>query len=189
MKRSLTATLLVVSLAAGCESSGSDMNNHWSARSVPPRMQRFFLGYNADKDGTYRDFQWKRKMDLQVLMRRYLLHLNPDNPNHPEYQSRFEQRPNHSVLPNPVPYIHLEGVILGMVAWGAGLGPFGSIDWIPLPVDSFIGTLEKGGVTEFVAGIAEVGTQVGVITTTFLDANVPGYEGTQNVTRVTLLGD
>ena len=175
MNRSLTVLLLAISVTAGCEASGADMNRHWSASSVPPRMQRFFLGYNADKDGPYQEFQWDRKMDIQVTMRRHLLNMNPGNPNHTAYAAQFEPRPNASPLPNPIPYVHLEGVILGLVGWAAGLGPFGSLDWIPIPVDSLIGTMGPGGWNEFGAGIAQTVSPLAVITATFLDANWPGY--------------
>jgi hypothetical protein len=147
-------------MAAGCRSSGESMNDHWSERSVAPRVSRFFLGYDAEKDGDYRDFQWERKQDINLTLRRHFLNHNPDNPHQPDVPSRYKPRPPHSLLPNPVPYIHLEGLLLGFALMGA-TGTF-----IPLPIDSILGTLEPGGVGEFTEGVARTFHPIGVIIVT-----------------------
>lgn len=158
MKRPLSLLLLSILLTTGCQSTGRDINNHWSERSVAPRAARFFSGYDASKDGAYIDFQWERKQSINLTLRRHFFNHNPDNPNHYEIPSRWEERPNHSILPNPLRYIHLEGILLG-VAYYASTGIF-----YPLPLDSILGTLSPGpGLREFASGIGQVLTPVGVI--------------------------
>ena len=122
------------------------MDNHWSWRSIMPRANRYFLGYDANQHGTYRDFQYNRKQAIELDIRRHFFNHNPDNPNHPEVPGRFDPRPNHSIFPNPVRYIHLEGVLLG-----AALIPVGG--FFPLPVDSILGTIDEGGWDEFMHNV------------------------------------
>ncbi len=147
----LAATLALGSLSCHMTTSGYDftaqgqqIDNHWNANSVAPRATRFFLGYDSQRDGTYRDFQHARKQSIELTLRRHLLNHNPDNPNHPEVASRYAARPNHSVFPNPLRYFHLESIIIG-----AALTPITGGVLIPIPIDSLIGTFEKGGVAEF----------------------------------------
>jgi len=168
MKPSLVATVLALLAAAGCQSGGRHMNDHWNSSSIVPRATRFFLGYDAEKDGTYRDFAWERKQSINMTLRRHLLNHNPDNPYHLEVPSRFEPRPVNSLLPNPINYIHLEGILLGFAATGAG-GAF-----FPLPIDSIMGSLEqaseggKSGREEFMEGIEyTAGQTIGTVTATF----------------------
>ncbi len=149
MKRALIVAALAA-LSAACQSQGQDINDHWNARSNAPRITRFFLGYDGEKDGDYRDFAWERKQDINLFLRRHFLHHNPDNPNHVEWPGRYRNRPNNSPLPNPVNYFHLEGLLLGFAASGSG-GSFAL-----LPLDSLIGTVfEEGGYEEFWDGIGE----------------------------------
>ena len=135
-------------LASACHGGSGNINRHWSGESTVPRMSRFFLGYDAEKHGSYKDFQWERKQSINLTLRRHFLNHNPDNPNHAEVESRFEPRPNHSPLPNPLTYFHLEALLL-----------FG------IPVDSILGTLEPGGMAEFQAGVGEFVSPIGVIFT------------------------
>ena len=179
MKRSLIAPVLALLLTASCQSTGQDINNHWSAESVAPRSARFLLGYDAEKDGSYRDFQWQRKQDINLTLRRYFFHHNPDNPYHEDVESRYQPRPNHSIAPNPVNYIHLEGALLGFISLGAGGA------YIPLPVDSILGTLEPGGIDEFISGIEEAMSPVAVVTASFTNALVrPAANGILDITQL-----
>lgn len=167
MKCSLAAPLLgTLGLAlAACQAPPHHIEDHWNERSVMPRISRYFLGYDASRDGDYIDFQWRRKQDLNLLVRRYFFNDNPDNPHHPDVPSRYEARPNHSLLPNPIPYWHWEGLILG------------------LPVDSILGTISSDkGWGEFWNGVGETARPLGIVTTTFLNTWVaPPINGT--VTR------
>ncbi len=147
----LAATLALGSLSCHMTTSGYDftaagqnVDDHWSHQSVAPRIGRFFLGYDSQRDGTYRDFQHARKQSVELTLRRHFLNHNPDNPNHAEVASRFEPRPNHSVFPNPLRYFHVESILIG-----AALTPVTGGVLIPIPIDSLLGTLEVGGVAEF----------------------------------------
>lgn len=146
MIRSLFVTSLLVLCASGCQSPGYTVNEHWKERSVPPRITRFFTGYDASKDGQYLDFQWVRKKQINLTLRRHFLNSNPDNPNQPPEPSRFEPRPPNTPFPNPLPYLQ-------------GLG-----------LDSVIATVstEKGW-DEFVSGPHVVLGEVGIVATTFLN--------------------
>lgn len=148
MKRALLALALAAS-AASCQSTGQDINDHWNATSSAPRIARFFLGYDSGVDGDYREFAWQRKQDINLTLRRHFLNHNPDNPNHVEWTGRYAERPDNSPLPNPVSFIHLEGLLLGFAATGAGGG------FIVLPIDSILGVFEDGGADEFYNGIGD----------------------------------
>ncbi|MDA1265048.1 MAG: hypothetical protein O2816_08215 [Planctomycetota bacterium] len=171
MKRSLLASALAL-VAVACQGSGQQINDHWNADSIAPRAGRFFLGYDAQKDGDYRDFAWERKQHINLTLRRHLFHHNPDNPNHPDVAAR--QRPLNSLLPDPVSFIHLEGLLIGFATW-TGTGSF-----IPIPVDSLIGVLAPGGRDEFMDGITDfAGGSIGAVTSTFAHKWVkPGIAGT-----------
>ncbi len=159
MKRSLLASALAL-LAVACQGTGQDINDHWNADSIAPRAGRFFLGYDSQKDGNYREFAWERKQDINLTLRRHLFHHNPDNPNHADVETR--RRPKNSLLPDPVTFIHIEGLLMGFAAYTTG-GTF-----IPLPVDSIIGVFEEGGRDEFMEGIGEFGgSTIGAVTATF----------------------
>ena len=133
-------------LAAGCTSTPTT-TSHWSSNSIGPSMSRALLSYHPETDGSYRDFQWEKKQDINLTLMRHLLNYNPYNPYQPESTSFFEPRPPHSLLPRPWNYIHLEGLAVGAILYAAG-GAF-----IPIPIDSVIGTLEEGGTEEFMAGV------------------------------------
>lgn len=182
---SFLAPLLALAAASGCATSAGAIDDHWNARSTAPRVGRFFLGYDPERDGTsYRDFAWERKQAINMTVRRHFFNHDPDNPHHPPVPSRFEPRPLNSLLPNPVPYIHWEGLILGAATLVGG-GSF-----IPLPIDSIIGTFEPGdegemsGKEEFMLGVNRTFAETfGVVTTTFVHKWIqPPVGGT--VTRV-----
>ena len=62
--------------------AGQNVDSHWTVQSTFPRMGRFFLGYDSQRDGTYKDFAYARKQSVELTLRRHFLNHNPDNPNH-----------------------------------------------------------------------------------------------------------
>jgi hypothetical protein len=78
---------LLLALLPSCqsifESSDPTPNriwDHWNAYSIPPRVDRFFLGYDSDIDGSYGA---KLSADLSHVSKtcqRMFLHHNEDNP-------------------------------------------------------------------------------------------------------------
>ncbi|QDV06899.1 hypothetical protein Poly30_24160 [Planctomycetes bacterium Poly30] len=159
-------------LLASCQFSGNKINDHWNFDSVSPRATRILTGYDASKESSYKDFAWNRKKANGLTFRRYFMNHNPLNPNQEPVKSYYEPRPVNSILPNPWNYIHFEGLVIG----GAIAGGF------PVPVDSIIGTFERGGIDEFKAGIRSAFDNKGVITSadarTFYgeDGELPPFE-------------
>lgn len=125
-------------------------------------MSRAFLSYNPEKDGMYRDFQWRKKKNIELTLRRHFFNHNPDNPFEPVDASVYAPRYTHSLVPAPHRYIHVEGLALG-AATLAGGGAF-----IPVPVDSVIATMEEGGAEEFMEGVNETTRPIGQIMHSFL---------------------
>ena len=80
-------------------------------------------------------------------MKRHILNENPENPFQAIDTDFYEPRKPHSILPRPWEYINWEGVAWGGIILASG-GAF-----IPIPVDSVIGTLSEGGKDEFMEGI------------------------------------
>ena len=73
---------LLLSLLPSCQSDPAPSRawDHWNADSVPPRVERFLLGYDSDKDGSYAT---KLKADTKhvgTILQRAIFHTNPDNP-------------------------------------------------------------------------------------------------------------
>lgn len=169
----LLLPLALVAVSAGCASQAPYVNKHWSAHSVGPRMSRAFLSYNAETDGSYRDFQWRKKKAINLTLSRHLLNYNPENPFQAEDESFYEPRPIHSILPRPHSYIHVEGLALGAIAYAGGAAFV-----IPLPLDSIIGTLEEGGTEEFAVGVGRTFRPLGVVTASFLHDSL-GVEETK----------
>jgi hypothetical protein len=159
-----------LALASSCQSEGPYVNKHWSERSVGPSMARAFLSYNPEFDGNYRDFAWKKKQAINTTIDRHFFNHNPDNPFQAEDKSQNDPRPNNSLVPHPENYIHYEGLVLGAATLGAG-GVF-----IPLPIDSIIGTFEPGGGDEFASGFHEFFEPGAVMTTSFFYGAV-GFNG------------
>jgi len=89
--------------------------------------------------------------DVQDL---FIEKVNPDNPNHAVASGTYDERPVNSLLPNPINFIHVEGLVLGLIPLAAGAFYF------PLPVDSIVGIFEDGtvgnedGLDEFMGGNA-----------------------------------
>jgi hypothetical protein len=166
----LGAALLVG--LAGCSSQAAHARDHWTGYSVGPSLSRNFLSYDVENDGNYTDFQWRKKKDMEITMRRHFFNSNPDNPFEPVDKDVYAPRPVHSVMPAPQRYIHVEGLVFGAVSLGAG-GLF-----IPFPVDSFLGTMEEGGSDEFAAGIGQTTRPIGQVTASFLHDSL-GFPETQ----------
>jgi hypothetical protein len=158
-----------LALASACQSQGPYVNKHWSERSVGPSMARAFLSYNPEFDGNYRDFAWKKKEAINTTIRRHFFNHNPDNPFQAEDKSAYGPRPNNSLVPHPENYIHYEGLVLGAATLASGV-------FIPLPIDSIIGTFEPGGGDEFAGGFHEFFEPGAVITTSFFYGAV-GFNG------------
>ena len=164
----ISGLCLALCLSVGCQSS-PDINDHWNASSTVPRMTRTFLGYDSSRDGSYRAFAWERKASINLTLRRHLFNHNQDNPNHTGASGTYEERPVNSLLPNPINFIHVEGLVLGLIPLAAGGFYF------PIPVDSIVGIFEEGtkgtedGLDEFMSGIEQTfGNTVGVISGSFV---------------------
>lgn len=150
--RSTLPPLVFLLVTSACHFTSKDVNDHWNLKSVAPSIARFALGADPESYESYRDFAWARKQEINLTLRRHLFHVNPNNPNHPEWPGRYEPRPTNSLLPNPLYYVHLG----------------------PNVIDSIIGTFDAegngqiGGRDEFMDGVSEAfGGTIGVITSTF----------------------
>ncbi|MEZ6016644.1 MAG: hypothetical protein R3F49_16115 [Planctomycetota bacterium] len=177
--KSALAGAALLTLGTGCQSAARDIDDHWNFASVPPRMARAVLGYDAASDGSYRDFQWQRKKDINMTLRRHFLNDNPENPFQEFDETLYQGRPVHSILPSPLRYIHLEGILLGWAITGGGAAFF------PLPLDSLIGSFEPGGGEEFRRGISASLTGKGVLTASETPAMYVDDLDTGEVTTLT----
>jgi len=144
--KKLHVALLCGALLSGCASRGPAMD-HWNLGSVGARASKSFLGYRADLDGSYRERQWQDKRDISLTLRRHLLSNNPDNPFVADDPGRSEQRPPHSILPDPLYYFHVEALIVAGLTYGWLGVP------LPIPIGSLIASFEPGGGSEFVQGL------------------------------------
>jgi len=155
----LGAALLVG--LAGCQSQAAHARDHWTGYSVGPSMSRAFLTYDAESDGNYTDFQWRKKKSIELTLSRHFMHQNPDNPFETEDKSFYAPRPVHSLLPAPQRYIHVEGLVFGAALLSVGA-------FVPIPVDSVMGTFEEGGGEEFTDGVGQTFRPAGEVTASFL---------------------
>ena len=162
---SLIAALAGLLLGA-CTTSPSRDWDHWNAESVAPRMSRIFLGYEPDVDGTYLDHQWENKQHINQLMKRYFFNWNPENPFQDEDPNWNAERPNHSPLPMPLHYLHFEALVFGGIFLASGAG------FMPIPVDSILGTLDDGGTHEFVTGLKTTLDPLRELTVSFRELTV-----------------
>ncbi len=139
----------LVCFLSGCNATpDTNTHDHWNLRGVGPSFTRAALGYDAEKDGRYIDYQYRNKKSIYLTIKRHFFNENPENPFQAEDTDFYEPRPLHSILPRPWEYINFEGAAWGGIIAGAGSGVF-----FPLPVDSVIGTLSEGGSDEFTEGI------------------------------------
>ena len=131
------ATLTALS-STGCQAAPGQEHNHWNIESAGPRAAYHFLGYRETESGSYREHQWQEKQELNLTLRRHFLNSNPYNPFQAEDTDVVAPRPPHSILPDPVGYMHLESLAIG-----TGLLAL-SGSFIPVPIGSLIGTFEEG---------------------------------------------
>jgi len=147
--RPLLLILASALLALGsCKSATSGVGQHWSVDSLGARVSKAFLGFDEERDVSYREMQWQDKQDINLTLRRHFLNSNPWNPFQPLDASIVAPRPPHSIVPDPVDYFHIESVMSGLLIL-ASSGTF-----IPIPIGSLIATVEDGGVVEFGQGIS-----------------------------------
>lgn len=152
---------LLVGLTS-CQSQSAHARDHWTGYSVGPSLSRAFLSYDAESDGNYLDFQWRKKKNMEMTMRRHIFNNNPDNPFEPVDPTIYDPRPVHSPLPAPYRYVHIEGIAFGAIAMAGG-GIF-----FPIPIDSMIATGDEGGEEEFVDGIGQTLRPAGHVTASFM---------------------
>lgn len=131
----------------GCGSTPDAHQDHWNVASVGPRAFYAATGYKADRDGSYKDFQYEQKRSINLTVRKHVFNLDPSNPFQSAPKSYLAERPPHSILPDPINYFHLTSLVVGGALSATSFG------FVPIPIDSVLGTLEKGGPTEFVQGI------------------------------------
>ena len=149
-KRLASALLAVLVAAPACKSGPPTPRshwspNHWTVDSVGSRMAKHFTGYRKDLHGSYIDYQFRKKKSINTTMRRHFLNNNPDNPFVGDDPSQTAPRPPHSIWPDPLYYIHAEGLLLGLVVLGW------SGTYVPVPFDSLVATATGGG-DEFFQG-------------------------------------
>jgi hypothetical protein len=138
---------------AGCNANpDTHSHDHWNIKGLAPRVQRSVLGYDAERNGRYVDYQYANKKSIYMTIKRHGLNQNPENPFQPEDKAHYEPRPVHSIVPRPWEYINFEGLVFGAIFVGTGAG------FIPIPVDSVIGTMSEGGGEEFKEGIRQTVT-------------------------------
>jgi hypothetical protein len=145
----LLALLAVVPLLGACQTGLTSSDGaHWTVDSLPERMMKRFTGYRADTDGSFRDFQYRKKKDINVTLRRHFANNSADNPFEANDASQTKPRPPHSPAPDPLYYFHAESVFMGL----ASLGLNGS--FVPVPVESILATV-FGGWSEFGRGFTK----------------------------------
>ena len=73
---------LLLSLLPSCQSdpTASVTWDHWNPSSVPPRIERFFLSYDPDRDGAYTEKLSGDINHVRKIGNRVFLHRNTDNP-------------------------------------------------------------------------------------------------------------
>ena len=68
----------------GVDSSHQTPNrirDHWNAESVPPRLERFFFGYDSNIDGPHIINKWKDdQAHVGRTLKRMFFNHNKDNP-------------------------------------------------------------------------------------------------------------
>lgn len=151
MKHSIACGLAAGLLLAACQVPTGPEANHWNLESIGPRIAYNSLGYRAEEDGSYREFQWRQKQDINHTLRRHFFNDSPTNPFQAS-STEIERRPPNSLLPDPVTFLHIDALAWGAVMLGAS-GAF-----VPIPVSSLLGMFEKGGATEFWEGIEVTAT-------------------------------
>ncbi len=135
--------------AVSCQ-SGSDVRttpNHWNVDSVGPRIFRHLTGYRPDLHGDFPSYQYGKKKDINLTLRRHFLNNNPRNPLQAEDPSQVEARRNASILPDVPNYFHVESLALGgtLLAWSGA--------FVPIPLESILASIMVP--TEFGGGVSD----------------------------------
>jgi hypothetical protein len=147
----LPAAVLAAGALSGCNANpDTNVHDHWNFRGIAPSFQRAALGYDAEKNGRYVDYQYENKKSIYLTLKRHGLNQNPENPFQEEDEAFYAPRPVSSILPRPWEYINFEGIAWGAIIAGATGGIF-----VPVPIDSVIGTMSDGGGDEFKEGIRQ----------------------------------
>lgn len=131
-RSSAAALLVAATLIGGCHTAPGDPQSHWNVDSVPRRVTKAFTGYRGPRDGTYMEYQWRKKRANSLTLRRHFLNNNPTNPFQVHDPSWEQAQPEFGLLMNPLYHFHVDSVVWGLVLLGTS-GAF-----IPLPVDSLI---------------------------------------------------
>jgi hypothetical protein len=140
--------LALLGASTACSAPTGPRDNHWNIESLGQRVPYHTLGYRPGIDGSYKDFQWRQKREINLTLRRHFMNDNPHNPFQHPVPEPSAIRPPLSIAPDFVDWFHVSSLVWGGVLMGA-TGTF-----IPLPVDSLLGLFEEGGLTEFGQGFA-----------------------------------
>ena len=168
--------LVALSLAAapfvstGCISSPNPSYNHWSIASVEGSMANYFLGFDPDETGSYRNQVWADKLAINLTGQRHLLNWNPMNPNQKPAPRPYGYTPAgvaYAPLPDFLWYFHVESIVWGLTIAAATGGTF-----IPIPVGTIMGQFAPGGGEEFAAGMGHLTTPVKVFTVSFVNETI-----------------
>jgi hypothetical protein len=170
-RRLLALALLAAPFAsAGCITSPNPSWNHWSMSSVEGSMANFFLGYDPDVTGSYRNQVWADKLSINLTAQRHLFNWNPMNPNQPAAPRPFGYTPAgvaYAPLPDFAWYMHAESIVWGGILMAATAGTF-----IPIPVGTVLGQFAPGGGEEFARGMGQVATPVKVLSVSFVNETI-----------------
>ena len=151
MMKILPIAIVALPFVAGCNSTpDTNTHDHWNLQGVGPSVTRAALGFDPERDGKYIDYQYENKRSIYLTVQRHFLNHNPANPFEYEDENFYAPRPTHSIVPRPWEYINFEGLVWGGIIAAGTAGTF-----IPIPVDSVIGSMSEGGGDEFVQGINE----------------------------------
>jgi hypothetical protein len=153
-----TGTLRLALLCSVLLVSSCTTKRYYQGRDdhVGYRMSKHFLGYRPKLDGTYLEYQYRKKKELNMTFKRHFLNDGDEVIRNRDDAQLTAQRPPHSVFPDFPYYMHAESVATGLVT----LGMTGS--FIPVPVDS-VGATVLGGPPawgEFVDGFTGGGGAV-----------------------------
>jgi len=154
-KRTLRAALfLALPLIAACKTgTPAREGEHWVVDSVPERMVRHLTGYRADLDGSFVDFQYRKKKHIDNTLRRHFANNSSDSPFEGFDDSQTKRRGAHSIAPDPLYYMHAESLFIGFTT----LGIWGT--FVPIPIDSLTATIvSPDGWEEFWDGFTAGGS-------------------------------
>lgn len=141
--------LLAAPFFAACKTGlPASQAEHWSVESVPARMVKHFTGYRADRDGAFVDYQYQKKKHINRTLRRHFANNSANSPIEPNDASQTNRRPPHSLAPDPLYYMGVESLVMGVVTLGV-TGAF-----LPIPIDSLLATFD-GGWGEFGRGFSQ----------------------------------